>query len=448
MSALASGWSMVTLQDLAASEPRAITDGPFGSNLKTTHYTKDGPRVIRLQNIGFGEFIDERAHISAEHFGKLEAHEARAGDLLVASLGQDLPRSCVIPSHVGPAIVKADCIRVRLHPEIDARYVNYALQRPELRHAVAEQIHGVGRPRLGMKRIKALSVPLAPLAERERIVVAIEEHLSRLGVARAALLSAHRRVRALERAVITEGAAQSPPEDWSVVTVADAGAVGLGLQRSPRRHRGPNMRPYLRVANVFEDRIDDGDVMSMDMTDAEWERYRLRNGDVLLNEGQSPELLGRPAIYRGDPPDVAFTNSLIRFQAGEGVEPEWALLVFRSHMHNRRFMRESQITTNIAHLAAGRFKTVEFPMPPLEEQQARVRDARHRLDECDRLRSTIVVGKKRAAALHQSVLAAAFSGQLVRQNPVDEPASALLDRIGADRPAANPARRIRKAMSS
>jgi type I restriction enzyme S subunit len=129
------------------------------------------------------------------------------------------------------------------------------------------------------------------------------------------------------------------------------------------------MRPYLRVANVFEDRIDTSDVMTMHFEPQEFERYRLLPGDVLLNEGQSPELLGRPALYRGTPADVAFTNSLIRFRPHPGVEPEWALTVFRHYMWSGRFTRESRITTNIAHLSANRFKTVEFPVPPVEEQR-------------------------------------------------------------------------------
>jgi len=208
------------------------------------------------------------------------------------------------------------------------------------------------------------------------------------------------------------------------------------------------MRPYLRVANVFEDRIDGSDVMSMDITDVEWERFRLRDGDVLLNEGQSPEFLGRPAIYRGDPPDVAFTNSLIRFQPRDDIDPEWALLVFRSHMHNRRFMRESQITTNIAHLAAGRFKTVEFPIPPLEEQRERVVQARRRLEACARLQSEAVVAKERSGALRRSILAAAFAGRLVPQDPEDEPASVLLERIRDQRAGAIPARPTRTRAAS
>lgn len=167
----------------------------------------------------------------------------------------------------------------------------------------------------------------------------------------------------------------------------------------------------------------------MDMSDAEWRRFRLKDGHVLLNEGQTPELLGRPAVYRGEPPEVAYTNSLIRFRAGAGVLPEWALLVFRSHMHTRRLMRESQITTNIAHLAAGRFKTVEFPVRPVHEQQQRVCWAREQLDACGRLRKAVAQCTSNSSALRRSILAAAFAGRLVPQDPDDEPASKLLERI-------------------
>jgi type I restriction enzyme S subunit len=159
------------------------------------------------------------------------------------------------------------------------------------------------------------------------------------------------------------------PPGWIMSTVGQVGEVSLGRQRAPKYHHGEGMRPYLRVANVFEDRIDTTDVMQMTFSDDEFERYRLQPGDVLLNEGQSPHLLGRPAIYRGQPPDVAFTNSLIRFRVWLGVTPEWALAVFRHYMRSRRFMRESRITTNIAHLSATRFSTVEFPVPPVAEQR-------------------------------------------------------------------------------
>ena len=194
------------------------------------------------------------------------------------------------------------------------------------------------------------------------------------------------------------------PDGWRWRTVQDVGDVQLGRQRAPRYHDGPNMRPYLRVANVFEDRIDIRDIKKMDFSDAEFERYRLHPGDVLLNEGQTPELLGRPAMYRGIPEEVAFTNSIIRFRAGPDVDPRWALLVFRRHMHFGRFTRESRITTNIAHLSAARFKTVEFPVPPIEEQRRIVDLLEEHLSRLDAADAGLRALEGRLAALRLGTL--------------------------------------------
>lgn len=199
------------------------------------------------------------------------------------------------------------------------------------------------------------------------------------------------------------------PQNWTWSTVAEVGHVELGRQRHPNWHTGPHMRPYLRVANVFEDRIDVTDLKEMDFTDV-FDRYKLHPGDVLLNEGQTPELLGRPAIYRGVPEDVAFTNSLIRFKAGPSVTPEWALLVFRHHMHSGRFKRESRITTNIAHLSATRLKTVEFPVPPLDEQRRIVELLEEHLSHLDAADTELTRAQSKSDALLLTALRSHVEG--------------------------------------
>lgn len=180
MSELPSGWEWARLEDLGAPMDRAITDGPFGSNLKSEHYAESGARVIRLQNIGDGRFRDERAYISMERFEALRAHEVREGDLIVASLGDTPPRACLVPTLGGPAIVKADCIRIRLSSHVDSHWVLHTLTSPQTKNFAASLIKGVGRPRLGLAQIRALRVPVPPLAEQRRIVATLEEYFYRL----------------------------------------------------------------------------------------------------------------------------------------------------------------------------------------------------------------------------------------------------------------------------
>lgn len=178
---LPEGWTWATCDAVAAPEPGAITDGPFGSHLKTGHYVDTGPRVLRLQNVGDDVFRDEHAHISLDHYGTLARHKVEAGDIIIASLGTDLPKACVVPEWVGPAVVKADVIRLRTSKELLPAFVSVCLNSPPVRSRTKDLTHGVGRPRLGLDIIRSISLPLSPTAEQARILTEVERRLSVLG---------------------------------------------------------------------------------------------------------------------------------------------------------------------------------------------------------------------------------------------------------------------------
>jgi type I restriction enzyme S subunit len=225
------------------------------------------------------------------------------------------------------------------------------------------------------------------------------------------------------------------PEGWVWAKVAQTGEVQLGRQRAPQYHAGSNMVPYLRVANVFENRIDISDVMEMHFSEKEEQLFKLHANDILLNEGQSLELVGRPAIYRNELPLACFTNTIVRFRAEDGVIPEFALTLFLHYMHSGRFRKIATITTNIAHLGAGRFAEVEFPLPSTEEQREIMSTLTETMENLVRQQDAISLALKQSTAQRQNILRAAFAGQLVPQDPTDEPASVLLERIRAERAA-------------
>ena len=266
-------------------------------------------------------------------------------------------------------------------------------------------------------------MPVPPTTEQSRIVEETNTRLEQAGAAKAALNSALEGIEEQITAVIEvaatgqvetiewiesatndealrtrpettleELALVTIPSSWHWSVMSKVGETKMGKSREPRHEQGEHVVPYLRVANVFEDKIDGTDVLSMNFTPAEQDVFRLRDGDVLLNEGQSPKLVGRPAIYRGDPPAVCFQNTLLRFRPSELVDPEYALLVFRFYMRSGVFRSIAKWSTNIAHLSLSRFAELPFPLPPLAEQRVLWRflarsaqQARRAASNCHRL---------------------------------------------------------------
>lgn len=127
--------------------------------------------------------------------------------------------------------------------------------------------------------------------------------------------------------------------------------------------------PYLRVANVFDGYIDFSDINEMPFKQREIETFRLRPGDILLNEGQSVELVGRCAMYADGPEDCCFQNTLIRYRAGPQTDANFAIQLFRYCQAIGIFSRIAVKTNSIAHLGVSRFAELELPFPPLSEQR-------------------------------------------------------------------------------
>jgi type I restriction enzyme S subunit len=169
------GWHQRMIGELATK----FSDGPFGSNLKSSHYTEHGIRVIRLQNIGVGEFIDnDKAFIAESHFATLKKHECREGDILIGTLGDPNLRACIQPESLPVALNKADCVQMRVDEQVaTAAYVCALLNEPATERMAQGLMHGQTRVRISMGRLRGLKVPVPPLPlQREfaRRVVAVE----------------------------------------------------------------------------------------------------------------------------------------------------------------------------------------------------------------------------------------------------------------------------------
>jgi type I restriction enzyme S subunit len=152
------------------------------------------------------------------------------------------------------------------------------------------------------------------------------------------------KIESLDEAKIAQ--LETLPKGWIWTRVDNLGDVQLGRQRAPKHHQGTHMRPYLRVANVFEDYIDTSDVLSMNFTPEEFRTYELHYGDILLNEGQSLELVGRSAIYKSEVPGACFQNTLVRFRPSKLMSSEFPQYVFLYYLHSGKFQKIAKWTTS------------------------------------------------------------------------------------------------------
>lgn len=119
------------------------------------------------------------------------------------------------------------------------------------------------------------------------------------------------------------------PSGWVRAPLATIADVQLGRQRSPKDHLGPNMRLYLRAANVTWNGLSLDDVKEMNFSPSEMATFRLAPGDILLSEASgSASEVGKPAMWRGEIDDCCFQNTLLRVRS-RYLEPAYLLWFFK-----------------------------------------------------------------------------------------------------------------------
>jgi type I restriction enzyme, S subunit len=444
MTDLPPGWASATLENVLAVERRPITDGPFGSKLASRHYAAAGARVIRLQNIGDGVFRDEEAFISMDYFQELRDHEVRVGDLLIASLGEELPRACIAPDLGTPAIVKADCIRARIHPHIDIRWVLYALLAPPTREWTTPRIKGVGRPRLGMAGIRKIPLPVPPLAEQRRIVAALEDHLAHLDFATNSVQSAQSKKKRLPGRLI----------DAQLDTLGAETSPLLSVLREPLINgrsvpTDSSGFPVLRLTALHSGRLALSERKGGRWTSVDAAPFLVRKGDFFISRGNgSLSLVGRGSLLEDDPDPVAFPDTMIRIRVNEQImSPEFLRLVWGSRRVRTSIERFARTTAGIYKVNQRMIEAIRVPVPDLHIQEQVVAEVREAMSGVDHVSEQIQQALIYSERLRRSLLADAFAGRLVEQDPADEPASVLLERIRAERGEQTLPRRIRRGIA-
>ncbi len=235
-----------------------------------------------------------------------------------------------------------------------------------------------GSTRYGLSKGALASIPVSlPTLQKQKRIAAVLTSIDTSIEKTEALIAKYQQIKAglmndlFTRGVLPNGQLRPPreqapelyqetaigwiPREWGLCQIFECGEVKLGRQRSPDQHSGKWPKPYLRVANVFAGFIDFSDVLEMDFTPSEREIFSVNDGDILLNEGQSLELVGRSSIYRGESGLYCFQNTLVRFRCNAKNSPDFFAHLFKRFFDKGAFQRIAKQTTSVAHLGADRF---------------------------------------------------------------------------------------------
>ena len=478
---LPDGWVMTTLGDLCL-QPQ------YGWTTKATA-NEGKAKLLRTTDISRGRLEWETVPYCAKEPKELVKYLLEEGDIVISRAG-----SVGLSALIGPcpeAVFASYLIRFRRMDGVDEKYLYQFLQSPEYWEQVSQQTVGIALQNVNAKKLARVSLPFPPPAEQCRIVAEIERHFSRLDASVAALKrvqanlkryrasvlkdacegrlvpteadlaraggrdyepadillkrirverrtrwesQAKRRGKFKEPAVPDTSNLPDLPGGWVWATVDQLAEIKGGIQKQPKRAPAANPFPFLRVANVLRGRLNLNEVHRIELFSGELDKLRLLAGDLLIVEGNgSPTQIGRMAIWKGEIEDCVHQNHIIRARLYDGLLPQYVESYWNSPMGASEVSKVASSTSGLYTLSVRKVSYLPVPLAPLTEQHRIVVEVERRLSVIQKTEDSVEANLTRADRLRQSILKQAFSGKLVPQDPNDEPASVLLERIRAER---------------
>ena len=224
------------------------------------------------------------------------------------------------------------------------------------------------------------------------------------------------------------------PYGWRWTRLGNIAEVSGGITKNKKRSALRRKMNYLRVANVYADKILTDDVREIGVTEEESRSVALESGDLLIVEGNgSIEQIGRVAMWQGELSGCGHQNHLIRARLVYESDPRFVLHFLLSPLGRDLIVKEASSTSGLHTLSISKVENLVVPIGSAAEESAVVSQIDEELSRVDKSVEEIELQLAKSAILRQSILTRAFSGQLVPRDPSEEPGRVLLDRIRAER---------------
>jgi type I restriction enzyme S subunit len=405
-------------------------------------------RNIQNRRINFDEF----RFISDEDFAVEHARtNVQPGDVLLTIVGA-IGRSAVVPTGLQQFALQRS-VAVLKPLLIESRYLNYALQSPDIQKYLDENAKGTAQRGIYLKALSGVEIPLAPLNEQKRITDKLDALLTRVDACRERLERVPLILRRLRQAVLAAAISGQLTEkfdaEWSgniskdavllnqVIAQVKTGPFGSTLHKSDYK---PGSIPVVNPMHINNGIITPSANMAISKAKAkELSDFRLHKGDVIIARRG---VMGRCAVV-GQKEDgwLCGTGSMI-LRPMKKLLPEY-LQIFLSSPETVEALEAGAVGSTMVNLNQKILLNLKIRVPHIAEQRKIVHRVESLLDYADRLEARYRAAHAYVEQLTPALLTKAFRGELVPQDPKDEPASVLLERIRASRAVSEGALKVR-----